>query len=196
MQQPEDIAHLYQEFGGRPETYREITRTRAAQQARERWPLISALEELSAGVPPVRQDEASGAPPHAWHAPQRAVPPAPPARTELPGGPVEPTGPLPDAAPAVKPAVSGASASPSLLWGRAALPPAAAAPVAAPAPAAPVAAAPAPPPAAAPTQGGATLQSPSPLSRLARPPAPPEPAAQPAGLQQVFARLLGSRNRA
>ena len=38
MQQPEDIAHLYKEFGGRPETYRELTRTRNAQQARELLP--------------------------------------------------------------------------------------------------------------------------------------------------------------
>ena len=60
MQQPEDIAHLYKEFGGRPETYRELTRTRNAQQARERWPLISALGDLSAGVPPVHPGEAPG----------------------------------------------------------------------------------------------------------------------------------------
>lgn len=190
MQQPEDIAHLYKDFGGRPETYRELTRTRNAQQARERWPLISALGDLSAGVPPVHPGEAPETAPQEWHAAQR---PAPIPQPESQHGPVEPTGPLhtavpvtPLAAPAVPPAPSP--------WGHAVPPPS---PVAAPAPVAP----PPVPPTAAPVQPPAVLapvtslalQSPSPLSRLAR---TAQPEAEPStGLQQVFARLLGTRNR-
>ena len=61
----DDIAHLYHEFGGKPQNYRELTRTREAERARERWPLISRLEDLPAGapVPPVRAGEDTGAEP-------------------------------------------------------------------------------------------------------------------------------------
>lgn len=61
----DDIAHLYQEFGGKPQNYRELTRTREAERARERWPLISRLEDLPVGapVPPVRTGEDTGAEP-------------------------------------------------------------------------------------------------------------------------------------
>lgn len=191
MQQPEDIVHLYQEFGGRPDTYRELTRTRDAQQARERWPLISALGDLSAGVPPVRPGEAPGMAPQEWHAAQRPAPLAPlPKPTR---GPVEPTGPLHAAMPATPVAAPVTPPAPPM-WGQAASP----APVAMPAPEIqmqPLVPPPAPaqPPAAVAPVAGPALQSPSPLSRLARP-AQPE-AAPSTGLQQVFARLLGTRNR-
>lgn len=190
MQQPEDIAHLYQEFGGRPDTYRELTRTRDAQQARERWPLISALGDLPAGVPPVHPGEAPGTALQEWHAAQR---PAPLLQPEPPRGPVEPTGPLHAAVQAVPPVVAPSAPPAPPLWGHAAppAPVAAPAPVVAPVPVPPPA--PAQPPAAAAPVGGPALQNPSPLSRLARP-AQPE-AAPSAGLQQVFARLLGTRNR-
>ena len=47
MQQAQDIVGLYRTFGGTPESFQEITRTHAVEQARERWPLIAALEALS-----------------------------------------------------------------------------------------------------------------------------------------------------
>lgn len=66
MQQPNDISSLYQEFGGKPDTYRELTRSREADVARGRWPLINALETLPQEVPSVRPGEAAGAPPPQW----------------------------------------------------------------------------------------------------------------------------------
>ncbi|WP_313079058.1 cellulose biosynthesis protein BcsP [Pulveribacter sp.] len=193
MQQPDDIAHLYQEFGGQPETYREITRARDAHQARERWPLIAALGDLSAGVPPVHPQESATQPGHAWRAglmpaPEPVVPPQ--------GGPVEPTGPLPGVVPATPPVAASPVPMPAAAWGAApAVPVAAPMPSATPAALAPVlSSAPAQPAAvAAHSPASGTLHSPSPLSRLARPPAEPEP--EPVGLQQTFARLLRMRNR-
>ena len=187
MQQPEDVVHLYKEFGGQPESYRELARTRDATQARERWPLISALGDLSAtaaaGVPPVQANEDPVRLERAWHAALQPVPPV--ARAEPAIESVEPRGPLPEPVPAVSLArstpVSHLPAPPAPMAGL----------VSAPAPVAP-APVPASPP--APASGtSARLQSLSPLSRLARPPAEAAPGAQPAGLQQVFARLLGKQ---
>lgn len=225
MQQPQDIAHLFQEFGGQPDTYREITRMRAAQQARERWPLISALGDLSAGVPPVRAGEVAPPQPQEWRA---APPPAAPVAPELVRGGVEPTGLLPVAplvppmavpsvqavaaaapqwnaaplapAPAPAPAVASVAVAAPVapLPAAATVPPVAPAPVArAPAPVAlsapqpgPVQSPAGPAPVAAPAP---VFQKPSPLSRLAR--SAPSEAGPSAGLQQVFARLLGTRGR-
>lgn len=64
----DDIAHLYQEFGGKPQNYRELAGTREAERARERWPLISRVEGLSTGgtVPPVRAGEDPTTEPLRW----------------------------------------------------------------------------------------------------------------------------------
>lgn len=222
MQQPQDIAHLYQEFGGQPDTYREITRMRTAQQARERWPLISALGDLSAGVPPVRPGEVAPPQPQEWRA---APPSAAPVAPEPVRGGVEPTGPLP-VAPLAPPMGVPAVAAVAPQWNAAPLVPApapapAVAPAAVAAPVVPLAAAATVPPVApapvapasapvalsAPQRGpvqspagpapvaapAPVLQKPSPLSRLAR--SAPSEAGPSAGLQQVFARLLGTRGR-
>lgn len=190
MQQPEDIAHLYQEFGGNAETYREITREREARQARQRWPLISALNDLAAGVPSVQPGETAGASPQDWHGGRQPAPPVPAAAAEPQPVRIEPTGLLHTQA-AVAPATPPAAP----LWGHASAP--APAPVSASivyTTAAPLPAAPAPAPAApASSAEGPALHSPSPLARLARP-AQAE-AAPSTGLQQVFARLLGMKNR-
>jgi len=80
MQRPtDDIAHLYQEFGGKPQSYRELARSQATGQARDRWPLISRVEDLSAGVsvPPVRAGEDTTAEPPRWLAAAPAVQPPP-----------------------------------------------------------------------------------------------------------------------
>ncbi|QQX88660.1 hypothetical protein JJQ59_25300 [Cupriavidus necator] len=54
MSQLDDLSQLFQRFGGKPETYKEIVREDAAAQARERWPLLSAVRVDGAGlVPPV-----------------------------------------------------------------------------------------------------------------------------------------------
>lgn len=76
--QPNDIASLYQGFGGQPDTYRELVRAREAGLARERWPLIPAVEALPPGVPPVCPGEAAGTPPPPWQAgaPAQHLPPA------------------------------------------------------------------------------------------------------------------------
>jgi len=54
MSQLDDLSQLFQRFGGKPEAYKEIVREDAAAQARERWPLLSAVRVDGAGlVPPV-----------------------------------------------------------------------------------------------------------------------------------------------
>lgn len=86
MQKTSDIAHLFQEFGGKTESYREIAREHDASQARARWPLISALAETSgtlAPVPPVSAGEDASSLGQLWHsakrfsAPDELVPPRP-----------------------------------------------------------------------------------------------------------------------
>ena len=60
MQQAQDIVELYQKFGGAPETFQEITRAQAAEQALRRWSLIAAVEELLTApmsIPSVRTPE-------------------------------------------------------------------------------------------------------------------------------------------
>lgn len=68
QQAPDDITQLYREFGGRPQGYRELNRAREAERARERWPLISRLEDMpsAAAVPPVQAGENSHEAPRRW----------------------------------------------------------------------------------------------------------------------------------
>ena len=54
MQKPNDIAALFQQFGGAPDTYQEITRQQQSQEARARWPLLSQIDGAGTDVvPPV-----------------------------------------------------------------------------------------------------------------------------------------------
>lgn len=54
MSQLDDLSQLFQRFGGKAEAYKEIVRDDAAAQARERWPLLSAVRvDGPALVPPV-----------------------------------------------------------------------------------------------------------------------------------------------
>ncbi len=233
MQRSQDIAHLYQGFGGQPEEYRELTRVREAEQAGARWPLISAVGALSVAdqIPPVHAGEAAEQSQHAWHVMrppvQTAVPavPAAPvvqARTESwmdarlspqALAPQMPAASLPQPSPqpswAEPAAVAPAWSSPAPVGGAMPAPPPLMAAAVPPAPAAFWGAAPpvqpppiAPTPPAAPVppvnmvQGvnaGGVFDRPSPLTRLAQPTAKPAPSS--AGLQQVFARLLGARGR-
>ncbi|WP_313070370.1 cellulose biosynthesis protein BcsP [Melaminivora sp.] len=173
-QQPKDIVHLYQEFGGRPDSYQELTRTRAAEQARERWPLISRLEELPPGaaVPPVRPDEPAGDAQLDW----RAAPvPAlrPPQERVEPGGPWPALGAGPVPAACDAPRLAAAPAP--LPW----LPhgPSGAAP--APKPPQPPLPSPSPSPAPAPAPAPAALpwaRSESPPPHRSVPPSGPAPA--------------------
>ncbi len=58
MQKQNDIAALFQQFGGAPDTYREITRQEQSQEARARWPLLSQIDGARTdAVPPVRVHE-------------------------------------------------------------------------------------------------------------------------------------------
>lgn len=44
MTKSEDIVNLFQQFGGQVDDYQELSRQQSAQQAKKRWPLLSALE--------------------------------------------------------------------------------------------------------------------------------------------------------
>ncbi len=58
MQKTNDVATLFQQFGGAPSTYREITRQQQSQEASARWPLLSQIQNVSADVvPPVQAHE-------------------------------------------------------------------------------------------------------------------------------------------
>ena len=84
MSQSDDLSKLFQRFGGKVESYKEIVREDAATQARERWPLLTSVRvDRAAVVPPVQP-----AAPHAHdvagtpEAP--SAPPAPLWRAALP----------------------------------------------------------------------------------------------------------------
>ena len=44
MTKSEDIVNLFQQFGGQVDDYQELSRQQSAEQAKKRWPLLSALE--------------------------------------------------------------------------------------------------------------------------------------------------------
>ncbi len=112
---PDDITHLYEQFGGKPQSYQELTRTREADKARERWPLIARVHEVPAdtAVPPVQAGEALPASPLRWQGvpPVTPVPPAPPRPTMQADAAAAAT-PLGDPAPADLPASEEALVQP------------------------------------------------------------------------------------
>jgi hypothetical protein len=202
MDDSDDIANLFKQFGGRPDNYQEIGRANEAKLSRERWPLLSSVEATQASqFPPVdpgreaRPATAAVPPPPA--APvatpvvQAATPPHAPAREAVAA---KPSPVAPPAEARTEPHFSSlpAFAAPSV-----------AAAAAAPAPAAPStpqAEFIAPRPRSAPATRPATVNTPSPLTRLSRPaPEPvaavePQTTAQPPAsasrdLQSIFARL-------
>ena len=58
MQKTNDIATLFQQFGGSPDSYQEISRQQHAQGARTRWPLLSKIDGVGPdAIPPVQSQE-------------------------------------------------------------------------------------------------------------------------------------------
>ncbi len=74
MSSSNDIANLFRQFGGTPGQYQEIGQTRLAQESRERWPLLAAVDpgEMP-DIPAVTPASPFAAPPSPA-APSLAVP--------------------------------------------------------------------------------------------------------------------------
>ncbi|EHP41714.1 hypothetical protein OR16_17966 [Cupriavidus basilensis OR16] len=196
MSQSDDLSKLFQRFGGKAESYKEIVREDAADQARERWPLLTSVRvDRAAVVPPVQP-----ATPHAREvagpATAQAASPAPLWRAAPPAGELPPAAEPARAAEApaaqkipATPAATGTPASAMMPRFRT------------PEGMAPAASAsmphltqeiPAAPPAAAAVANPAVVPTPQPASIWA----PAAPAAEPARaadteLSKVFARLEG-----
>lgn len=179
MSQLDDLSQLFQRFGGKAEAYKEIVREDAAAQARERWPLLSAVRVDGAGlVPPVHaiaQPAAAPVAPVASPAMTAAVrpmakpivPTAMAPRFRTPEGMPPASQALAPAGPAVPPA-SGLASGPASGLTPAAEPAAASCPVAI----------------WTPTPQPAEPERPSPLR-------PAQPVAAGTELSRVFARLEG-----
>lgn len=173
MKQSDDIANLFQQFGGKADPYQELARKQEHQRSSERWPLVSAIRgSLGGDVPAVdRRPEGLAAP-----APQN--PAAPVANEPAPAG-------------WTRPAAQGVGDSPAPLWGAATAPQ----PAPAPAPAMALAAAPHVPSAPAlaarsPLEGLAGLHASAATTLRDASVVPPAPL--PTDLPSVFARLAGS----
>ena len=209
MSQSDDLSKLFQRFGGKAESYKEIVREDAASQARERWPLLTSVRvDRAAVVPPVQPAAPHG---HEVASPVagQAGSPAPLWRAALPAGDVPPAAqPAPAAeAPAARiaPAAPAAPAAPTVMSAPASAmrprfrTPEGMAPVASaampPLPAAPAAPAAVPNPAAAPTPQPASIWAPAAPAAAAAPSAEPARAAD-TELSKVFARLEGRQEPA
>lgn len=167
MAQSDDIANLFDQFGGKANTYQELSRVNSARQSRERWPLLSVLDLGSAQVnqaPAVKNDESGTPPPVVTFkpaprlAPNEVMPGMAPARSDLGLASL----PLQKAAvptPVAVPAVPAAAPEPVMT---------AAAAVAAPSPAP----APTPLPAAVLTPPPALASTPAPAIQAPVAPAP------------------------
>lgn len=107
MQKTNDVATLFQQFGGAPSTYREITRQQQSQEASTRWPLLSQIQNVSADVvPPVQAHEQLPA------TAARRSPTSMPAPAPAPANPAPPSqwsGSLPSASAPAVPQHSSAS---------------------------------------------------------------------------------------
>ncbi|MHA7684460.1 cellulose biosynthesis protein BcsP [Cupriavidus sp. PET2-C1] len=90
MSQSDDLSKLFQRFGGKAESYKEIVREDAATQARERWPLLTSVRVDRAAVVPPVQPAAPHAHDVAGPAAAQAAPPAPLWRAALPAGELAP----------------------------------------------------------------------------------------------------------
>lgn len=95
MSQSDDLTKLFKRFGGDTTSYSEIVRSEGAQQARARWPLLSAVQaDRPDEVPPVSPGELAGAMLRQPPAPaQPELPPAPTPQAPLPPSHFAPTRP-------------------------------------------------------------------------------------------------------
>ncbi len=191
MSQSDDLSKLFQRFGGKTESYQEIVREDAATQARERWPLLSAVRVDRAATVPSVQPAPHGfeaaapqgvAPEPLWRGAQPvSQPPAEPVAIAM----VPPS--VAFAAPATAPAAPPASAMAPRFRTPEGMPPA---PPAAPARAVASAVSPA---SSLPVSGPMSAPAPHQASIWA----PATPSTELAGhaasteLSQVFARLEG-----
>ncbi|MGO4152901.1 cellulose biosynthesis protein BcsP [Cupriavidus sp. YAF13] len=214
MSQSDDLSKLFQRFGGKAESYKEIVREDAATQARERWPLLTSVRVDRAAVVPPVQPAAPHAHDVAGPAAAQAAPPAPLWRAALPAGELAPAAEPARAAEApaaqvVPPAVTVAPVAPAATGA----PPSAMRPLfrtpegMAPAASAsmprstPEVAAALPPvaavanPVVAPEPEPARIWSPAAPAGAAAPPAEPARAAD-TELSKVFARLEGRQEPA
>lgn len=126
MSQSDDLTKLFDRFGGRTDTYREIVREDAATEARDRWPLLASMRadqslptppvqasSLTSGIPASPAAPADGgmasrfAAPAPYAAPPVATPVAPPATTSVA---------TPIASPAAPREVQAAPATAAPLW--------------------------------------------------------------------------------
>lgn len=171
MKQSDDIANLFQQFGGKADPYQELARKQEQQRSSERWPLVSAIRgALGGDVPAVDRR------PEGLAAPAQQNPAAPVASEPAPAG-------------WTRPAAQRVGDSPAPMWG--------AAPTPAPAPAMALAAAPRVPSASAPAlavrsplAGLAGLHASAATTLRDASVVPPAPL--PTDLPSVFARLAGS----
>ncbi|MBV7541623.1 cellulose biosynthesis protein BcsP [Acidovorax sp. sic0104] len=180
MKPSDDVVNLFQQFGGKPGPYKELGRQQEHQLSRERWPLVTAVQDAVTGDIPsvVRRGEVSVDPSLQVARPEAA--PAAPSRP-APAAWAQ-TAQAPVAAP-VAPMTQISPAAPAADYRAATVAPHAPA-------AAPAAAALAP---RSPLAGLAGLRS---AAMAAEPPAPAVPAALPADLPSVFARLAGTGSAA
>lgn len=119
MSQSDDLTKLFDRFGGRQDTYREIVREDAAKEARERWPLLAAMRaDQSMPTPPVQAASLTSGLQPAPAAPAdrgigaRFADPEPDAVIAPPTAP----GIAPTTAPGIAPAATPQAAAAQPLW--------------------------------------------------------------------------------
>lgn len=179
MSQSDDLTKLFDRFGGRQDTYREIVREDAAKEARERWPLLAAMRaDQSMPTPPVQAASLTSGIQQPAADSTMVTHPAAHSTTH----PAVPAVETPRSAAAATPATADAEPAASL-WRPASAP---AAPVQTPAPATPPHAA---APAAQPLWQPAAAVPPLDTQTQPRAASPVRPAS--GDLQSVFARLEG-----
>ncbi|NYH99619.1 cellulose biosynthesis protein BcsP [Cupriavidus plantarum] len=179
MSQSDDLTKLFDRFGGRQDTYREIVREDAAKEARERWPLLAAMRaDQSMPTPPVQAASLTSGIQQPATDSTMVTHPAAHSTTH----PAVPAVETPHSAAAATPAAADAEPAASL-WRPASAP---AAPVQTPAPATPPHAA---APAAQPLWQPAAAVPPLDTQTQPRAASPVRPAS--GDLQSVFARLEG-----
>src|SRR5450830_1916624 len=120
MTKSEDIVNLFQQFGGQVDDYQELSRQQSAQQAKKRWPLLSALELGQATAATAPGVAAAEAPVIAGPIEFRPAPIAPPVQALAPTGQhlsaaeLALDAPTPVSAPVADPHKAPVQASPSL----------------------------------------------------------------------------------
>jgi len=113
MTKSEDIVNLFQQFGGQVDDYQELSRQQSAEQAKKRWPLLSALELGQATAVTAPGVAAAEAPVTAGPIEFRPAPVAPPVQVLAPTGQHLSAAELALGTPAPAPAPVSVSAQPS-----------------------------------------------------------------------------------